>query len=191
MKFGSAEYSLSNGCKIPHVSTGPQLIGNAETRERNWIPVAIAAGVVLLVVLAAVIVTEHGKRRTTVAPIAASADPYAVNLPITNVTMSESGNLAGTKVTYLDGHIANKGNRTVTGISVQVLFRNAASEVAQNETQPMHLIRTREPYVDIEPVSAAPLKPGDERDFRLIFDAVTPDWDGAYPQLRILHVQTE
>jgi hypothetical protein len=79
----------------------------------------------------------------------------------------------------------------VSGIAVQVLFRNAAQEVAQNETQPMKLIRTRDPYVDLQPVSAAPLKPGDERDFRLIFDAVTPDWDGAYPQLRILRVQTQ
>jgi hypothetical protein len=105
--------------------------------------------------------------------------------------MSESANLAGGKVTYLDGHIANKGNRTVTGITAQVLFRNVAQEVAQNETQQMKFIRTRDPYIDVEPVSAAPLKPGDERDFRLIFDAVTPDWDGVYPQIRILHVQAQ
>ena len=105
--------------------------------------------------------------------------------------MSESSNLVGGKVTYLDGHIANTGNRTVTGITVQVLFRNVAQEVAQNESQPMKFIRIREPYIDVEPVSAAPLKPGAERDFRLIFDAVTPDWDGAYPQIRLLHVQTQ
>lgn len=123
------------------------------------------------------------------APVSAAADPYAANLPVSDLKMSESGNLAGGKVTYLDGHIANKGDRTVTGIAVQVLFRNSAQEVAQNETQQLKFIRTRDPYVDIEPVSAAPLKPGEERDFRLIFDAVTPGWDGAYPQLRILHVQ--
>ena len=105
--------------------------------------------------------------------------------------MSESGNLAGGKVTYLDGHIVNKGSKTVTGITVQVLFRNSAQEVAQNESQPLKIIRTRDPYVDVEPVSAAPLKPGDEKEFRLIFDAVTPDWDGVYPQVRILHVQTQ
>ena len=81
------------------------------------------------------------------------------------------GNLAGGKVTYIDGHITNCGNKTVTGISVQVLFRNAANEVAQNETQAMKWIRTRDPYIDLEPVSAAPLKPGEGRDFRLIFDA--------------------
>jgi hypothetical protein len=102
--------------------------------------------------------------------------------------MSESASLSGGKVTYLDGHIANKGPRTVTGVAVQVLFRNYAHEVAQNETQPLKFIRTRDPYIDIEPVSAAPLKPGAEQDFRLIFDTVSPDWDGAYPELRIIRV---
>jgi hypothetical protein len=103
--------------------------------------------------------------------------------------MSESANLAGGKVTYLDGHIANTGSRTVTGIAVQVLFRNGAHEVAQNETQPLKLIRVRQPYVDLQAVSAAPLKPGDERDFRFIFDSVSPDWDGALPGLRIVRVE--
>jgi hypothetical protein len=49
----------------------------------------------------------------------------------------------------------------------------------------------RSPYVDIAPVSSAPMKPGAENDFRLIFDAVSPDWDGAYPQIRIVHVDAE
>ena len=48
-------------------------------------------------------------------PISAAPDPYAASLPITNVVMSESGNLAGGKVTYIDGHITNTGNKTVTG----------------------------------------------------------------------------
>jgi hypothetical protein len=55
----------------------------------------------------------------------------------------------------------------------------------------MMLIRTRDPYIDTQPVSAAPLKPGDERDFRLSFDTVTPDWDGVYPEIRILRVQAQ
>jgi hypothetical protein len=153
------------------------------------VPLAIAAAAVVIVAAAIVLITEHGRSRATAAPVNAPADGYAANLPIGNLQMSEASNLAGNKVTYLDGHIANKGDRTVTGISVQVLFRNAAQEVAQNETHALSIIRTRDPYVDIEPVTAAPLKPGEERDFRLIFDRVVPDWDGAYPQLRILHVQ--
>ena len=152
---------------------------------------AIAAGVVVVVLVVIVIALERHKTTASVASVSAAADPYAASLPISGVQMSESSNLAGGKVTYLDGHIANKGNRTVTGIAAQVLFRNAAQEVAQNETQQMKLIRTRDPYVDLQPIAVAPLKPGDERDFRLIFDAVTPDWDGAYPQIRILRVQTQ
>jgi hypothetical protein len=172
------------------VNNGPELISSSNTAERNWLPLVIAAAAVVLVGAVVVAVLEHGKRTPTVAPISAATDPYASHLPISALQMSESANLAGGKVTYLDGHIANQGDKSVTGISVQVLFRNAAQEVAQNETQQLKIIRTRDPYVDVEPVSLAPLKPGDQRDFRLIFDAVTPDWDGAYPQLRILQVQT-
>lgn len=171
------------------MSSGPELIRPAEKHERNWLPLAIAATVVILI--AVVLVLSRRQTATTVIPVSAAPDPYAANLAVTNVAMSESSNLAGGKVTYLDGHIANKGSKTVTAISVQTLFRNVANEVAQNTTQPMQLIRTRQPYVDVEPVSSAPLKPGDERDFRLAFDAVSQDWNGEYPQLRIVQVQTQ
>jgi hypothetical protein len=177
------------------VSTGPQLVPSAarptDPPERNWLPVAIAAAVVVVVAAVVFLALGRGKPATTVTPISAAPDTYAASLPITGLAMSESSNLAGGKVTYLDGHIANTGTRTVTGITAQVLFRTFAHEVAQNETQPMKLIRTREPYVDLEPVSAAPLTPGASADFRLIFDAVNPDWDGAYPEIRIVHVDAK
>jgi hypothetical protein len=166
-------------------------VPSAGARERNWLPLAVAAAVVVVVAAVAVIALEHGRSRATVTPISAAPDPYAASLPITRLAMSESANLAGGKVTYLDGHIANQGSRTVAGITVQVLFRDPAHEVAQNETHPLMLIRVREPYIDLEPVSAAPLKPGGEQDFRLIFDAVSPDWDGAYPEMRVIHVETK
>lgn len=145
----------------------------------------------MIVAAIVVFMLENGKKATTVTPVTATPDAYAANLPISNVSMSESANLAGGKVTYIDGHIANSGNKTVTGVWVQVLFRNAANEVAQNETQPLKWIRTRDPYVDLEPASAAPLKPADGQDFRLIFDAVTPDWNGVYPEIRIVRVDAK
>src|SRR5580693_2856136 len=138
---------------------------------------AIAAAVVIVGSAIAFVALGRGKPQATVTPISAAADVYSASLPISGLAMSESSNLAGGKVTYLDGHIVNSGTRTVTGITVQVLFRTFAHEVAQNETEPMKLIRTREPYVDLEPVSSAPLAPGASADFRLIFDAVNPDWD--------------
>jgi hypothetical protein len=152
---------------------------------------AIAATVVLVVAVVVVLLLEHNKPTATVTPITAVSDAYAANLPITGLAMSESANLTGGKVTYIDGNIANTGTRTVTGITVQVLFRTFAHEVAQNQTMSLKFIRMREPYVDVEPVSAAPLQPGGQQDFRLIFDALSPDWDGAYPEIRVLHVETK
>lgn len=184
---------MSYGCRISLVSLGPELVPSVEKEKRNWLPVGLAAGVVVVAIVVAVLSQEHGNTRgkTTVTPISAPLDPYAQSLSVTRLAMSEAGNLAGSKVTYLDGHIANQGARTVTAVTVQVLFRDAAHEVAQNETLPLKLIRVREPYIDLEPVSAAPLAPGGEKDFRLIFDTVSPDWDGAYPEIRILHVETK
>ena len=166
------------------------LVPPPPARERNWLPLLVAAAVVLIAASVGVLVLEHGKGRQRVTPLSTPLDPYAASISITNLAMSESANLAGGKVTYLDGHVANKGGATVTGITVQVLFRTLAHEVTQNETQRLKLIRIRNPYIDIEPVSAAPLKPGDEHDFRLIFDAVSPDWDGAFPELRLIRVDT-
>ena len=105
--------------------------------------------------------------------------------------MSEASNFAGGKVTYVDGNIANTGSRTISAATVQVVFRNELGEVSQKETTALNLIRTREPYVDTQPVSASPLKPGDKREFRLIFDHVTLDWNQQYPELTIIDVTSK
>ena len=173
------------------MSTGPQLVRSPAAAERNWLPVAVAAVIVFAVAGGLALILEHGKSAPTVTPISAAMDPYSGNLTISNLAMSESSNLAGGKVTYLDGRIANNGNRTVTRITVQVLFRDPAHEVAQNETQPLKIIRTRDPYVDVEALSAAPLKPDEAEEFRLIFDTVARDWDGVFPEIRIIHVDTK
>jgi len=149
---------------------------------------AAAAVVVIAITAAVVVVLERGRGGVTVTPISAPLDPYAASLSISNLKMSESTSLSGGKVTYLDGRIQNGGASTVSGVTVQILFRDYAHEVTQNETQPVKLVRTREPYIDVEPVSAAPLKPGGSADFRLIFDSVSPNWDGAFPEIRILKV---
>jgi hypothetical protein len=173
------------------VSSGPQLVRPPATTERNWLPIVTALAIVIAVAGGLLLFYEHGKVGPTVTPISAATDPYAANLTIGPLAMSDASNLAGGKVTYLDGHITNQGNRTVTGITIQILFRDAAHEVAQNDTQALQIIRTRDPYVDLEPLAAAPLKPGDAADFRLAFDTVPDQWDGAFPEIRVIHVESK
>jgi hypothetical protein len=158
----------------------------------NWIPWVIAGTVVILGLAALVFFT--GKRSTkpqVEGATLAAADAYAASLPITDLQMSEASNFAGGKVTYVDGNIANTGSKTISGATVQVVFRNELGEVSQKETTALNLIRTREPYVDTQPVSATPLKPGDKREFRLIFDHVTLDWNQQYPELTIIDVTSK
>jgi hypothetical protein len=147
------------------------------------------AGLAVLVVLVVLLVTGRHKAAgpPTIQPLAA----YAANLPLSQLAMSESTSLSGGKSTFIDGHIKNAGNQTVSGITVQVLFRNDEAMPPQIESMPLSLIRTREPYVDTQPVSAAPLKPGDERDFRLIFESLPANWNMQMPEVRIIQVDTK
>jgi hypothetical protein len=186
--LGRPGYSFGNECYNSLVNSGQQLVRPEQAPERNWLPMAVACAIVLAVLGGLLLIFGHGSNQPAVTPTSASADPYAANLQIGKLEMSESSTMSGGKITYLDGHIVNQGKRVVNGITVQVLFRNVAHEVVQNETQPLTFIRTRDPYIDIEPVSAAPLKSGDAHDFRLIFDTVSNDWDGSYTEIRILHV---
>jgi hypothetical protein len=103
--------------------------------------------------------------------------------------MSESTSLSGGKSTFIDGHIRNAGSSTVTGVMVQVLFHNEEQMPPQIESLPLALIRTREPYVDTVPVNAAPLKPGDDREFRLIFESIPSNWNMQMPEIRVIRVE--
>ncbi len=149
----------------------------------------IAWAVAGLVVLAVIAVLLFGTRRkpvlpNTVQPLAS----YAASLILSQLAMSESTSLSGGKSTYIDGHIKNTGEKTITGAAVQVLFGNDQGMPPQVETEPLSLVRTRQPYVDTQPVSAAPLKPGDEQDFRLIFESIPANWNSQMPEIRIISV---
>ena len=104
--------------------------------------------------------------------------------------MSESESISGGKVTYVDGHLANHGQATVTALTAQVSFPNDAGTAPQMITVPVNLIRMREPYIDTEPVSAAPIAPNGEADFRLIFEGVDPGWNNHPPDIRLIRVTT-
>ena len=129
-----------------------------------------------------------GRRHTQPAPTTLQPpDAYAVSLPLSQLAMSESENLSGGKMTYLDGHIQNSGSRTVTAVTVQVVFENEEAMPPQIDTVPLALIRMTQPYIDTQPVGADPLKPGDDRAFRLIFESVPENWNQQMPHLRIIH----
>jgi hypothetical protein len=175
----------------PPVVTNKSDMFTSKPPEGGGIPVMAwgVAGLAVLVVLVILVLAGRHKAAapTTVQPLAA----YGASLPVSQLAMSESTSLSGGKSTFIDGHIKNTGSQTVSGITVQVLFRNNEAMPPQIDTVPLSLIRTREPYIDTQPVSAAPLKPGDERDFRLIFESIPANWNMQMPEIRVIQVETK
>jgi len=152
----------------------------------------VAALAVVLIVAGGVVMVAHHRRAAapmvppnTVLPL----DAYAANLAITGIEMADTDTFGGGRLIYIDGHVTNNGAKTVQGITVQTIFANDLKYPPQVETGPLMLIRTRDPEVDTEPVSADPLKPGDSREFRLIFEHVYTDWNQTYPDVRVVGVK--
>jgi hypothetical protein len=168
---------------VPIFASGPE--------QRAGLPPAVwgVAALIVLVILGTLILA--GRKKPAVAPNTLQPpDAYAASLPLSQLAMSESSNLSGGKLTYLDGRIHNAGDRTLNAITVQVVFQNDERLPPQIDTQALTLIRMREPYIDTEPVSAEPLKPGDDREFRLIFETVPENWNTQMPEVRVIRTVT-
>ncbi len=171
----------------PPGGAGGPAIFTPEPGERGGVPV-VAWGVAALIVVVVIValVVAGGKKPAPPPNTLQPADAYAASLPLSQFAMSESGNLSGGKLTYLDGHVGNTGGRTVTGVTVQVVFLNDEAMPPLIETLPLTLIRMKDPYIDTEPVASAPLKPGDDKEFRLIFEAIPQNWNQQMPEVRVI-----
>jgi hypothetical protein len=125
-------------------------------------------------------------------PAVAAIDPYAEYLLISDLKLSTAANFVGVSVTYLDGKITNVGSKTVTGATVEAIFRNSMGQVVQRETQPLMLYHTGLAGIpDVAPLSAAPLMPNQTRDFRLTFERISADWGQGFPELRFVKITTQ
>ncbi len=158
----------------------------AEARTAPFMPWIIAGAVVLLVVGA---LFFAGRKHPAPFPNAVRAlDPNAAQVVFSGLEMSESTSLSGGKSTYIDGHVQNNGPQTLTGAIVQVIFANDMQLPPQVETLPLTLIRTRQPYVDTQLLRAAPIAPGQDREFRLIFENIGTNWNGQIPEIHLVEV---
>lgn len=175
----------------PSAAEQPAAIFRENRPGRREFPLTaiVVSGAVILAVFAAILFFTRGRHQAG-ANVAQPLDPYAANLPLSDLSMSESTSLSGGKSTFLDGHIRNTGTGTVTGAVAQVFFRNDEGMPPAIATVPIALVRTREPYVDTEPISAEPLKPGDEHDFRLIFETLPPNWNTQLPEIHLIRITT-
>jgi hypothetical protein len=160
----------------------------AAPEPRSPLPWIIAGGVVILIVAAIVFFSHRTAPANPGGAGLAPPAPYAANLTVSNLQMSQANSVVGGQSTYLDGEIINHGSETLTAITVQVAFHDLSNQIVQKETLPLNLIRTRMPYVDTESVRSDPILPNQTRGFRLIFDHISQNWNQNYPEIRVISV---
>ena len=179
MKTVSYNSAMSDA---PDFQPQPQQIDDATPRG----PMIVGALVVLLALGALILAGRNARSNAT-----AAIDPYVKNLQLSDFKLSQAENFVGANVTYLEGKVTNRGSKSVTSAQVRVNFKNSLHEISQTETLPLMIITAREPYIDTADLRSQPLKPGESRDFRLTFEHVTADWDGALPEVTVQSLTTQ
>jgi len=172
------------------MSSSPLFTTPTPERTSNPLLVWGIAAAVLLLVVGGVLLANH---RAPVAKVDTllPLDAYAANLQFSDLKMSESTSISGGKSIFIDGLVKNVGTSEISGAQLQVLFPSFDStQPPQLESVPLTLIRTHEPYIDTESLSAAPLEPGASHEFRLIFEDISPNWGQQLPEIHAVKITT-
>src|SRR5271169_5652361 len=104
-----------------------------EREESSLRPILIGIVIVGIVVGILALIFRAEQKKPTPPPA------YAANLKFSDLKTSAAQNFVGATVSYLDGTIANTGDKTVTHAVVQVTFKDDMGQTAQREELPMRV----------------------------------------------------
>lgn len=154
----------------------------AEERDSSRLIISIAVAAVIAVMLVVAFLLREP-------PKAPKGPPsYATNLKLSDFKMSAAENFIGATVSYVDGTISNAGDKTVTHVVVEVVFKDEMGQVAQREEVALRVVKTNVPYQDAVDLAASPLAPGQSQPFRLTFEGISAQWNRQYPEIRVTDV---
>jgi hypothetical protein len=154
----------------------------AEERDSSKRTIAIAVAVVIVVAIIFAFLLRSQPKAASGPP------PYATSLKLSDFKMSAAENFVGATVSYVDGTITNSGNKTVTRVIVEVLFKDDLGQLAQREDIPMQVLKTTGPYPEAVDFSVSALAPGQSTTFRLTFESISAQWNRQYPDIQVTDV---
>jgi hypothetical protein len=163
---------------------GETVSNQSREERRHWAVVGIGIAAVVIVVGAFAWLLRSEPKISSPPP------PYVANLKFSDLKISAAENFVGATVTYLGGNIANTGDQSVSGATVNLMFKNSLGQVVQTENLPIRILQTSGPYPDAVDLMLAPLAPHSTRPFRFIVEHVSADWNQQYPELKIVQVTT-
>jgi hypothetical protein len=158
----------------------PTQVAEERDSSRRTIFIAVAVVIAIAIIFAFLLRSQ---------PKGASGPPpYATNLKLSDFKMSAAENFVGATVSYVDGTVANSGDKTVTRIIVQVNFKDDMGQLAQREEIPMQVLKTDGPYPEAVGFNVLPLGPGQSKPFRLTFESISAQWNHQSPEIKITDV---
>jgi hypothetical protein len=157
----------------------------SEEPDSSGRTIAIAVAVVIIIAVVAAFLLRGTPKGPTGPP------RYAASLTLSDLKMSAAQNFVGATVSYVDGTVTNAGDKTVTHVMVEVLFKDDLGQLAQREDIPMQVLKTDGPYPEAVDFSVAPLGPGQSKPFRLTFETISAQWNHSYPDILITDVSVK
>jgi hypothetical protein len=147
--------------------------------ERSSFLPAILIGVVAVAVALAGLFWLN-RRQTAPRPLSLSpeAAAYSAQITFSQLQLSAADNMLGANLIYLDGKVTNGGGKTVRWLRVRLHFYDTLNHVVLREDR------------DVISPSAAPLAPGETRDFQLRFERLPSSWNVQPPQFQIISLET-
>jgi hypothetical protein len=160
--------------------------GEIDQEERSRFPAALAAGaVVVLLVAGAIVLLSHfitppRQAADVTLPFGAAEQAYASQVHFQNLQLSHSNNLLNQEFTYVGGIVSNDGPRAVDAIEVVIEFHDAFHQVILRETE--RPIRRTD----------MPLRVAEQREFQITIEQGIPSqWDQQYPSIRVTGLSLE
>jgi Protein of unknown function (DUF2393) len=156
-----------------------------EERDSSRLIILIAVAVVLSLALGAALLLREPPKKIT------PPSPYLAQLKLSDFKMSAAENFIGSTVSYIDGTVTNTSDRTVTGVMVEVRFKDSMGQSAGIEPVPLRVVRTNGAYLEPVDLAVSPLAPGQTQPFRLTFDSISAQWNHQYPEIAITGVSVK
>src|ERR1700735_278122 len=111
-----------------------------EERDYSRLIIVIAVAGVIAVMLAVAFLLREPPKAAKRPP------PYGSSLQLSDFKMSAAENFIGATVSYVDGTITNTGDKTVTRVVLEVVFKDDIGQLAQREEVPLQVLKTTGPY---------------------------------------------
>jgi hypothetical protein len=153
----------------------------ASARKENLSPVTLVIGAVVLLAIGLSLCflfkpVDNKKTVTFQQAMPSSMTPaerdYTKNIQVEKLALRREENFLHQVVTTLSGEVLNNGTKPVVALMLTIEFHDTMNQIVLRETR------------SILGVRAAPLAPGERREFEIAFDNIPPSWDMQQPSLQ-------